>query len=98
MKGTAIQVTSAARFSTDDERWQAIVERDHAADGAFVFSVRTTGVYCRPSCPARRARCENVRFHGTAKDAERAGFRPCKRCRPKTERGKVSGTKSKIGS
>ena len=66
----------------DDPRWTAIVARDAAADGTFVFSVRSTGVYCRPSCPARPARRENVAFHATCEDAERAGFRACKRCRP----------------
>jgi AraC family transcriptional regulator of adaptative response/methylated-DNA-[protein]-cysteine methyltransferase len=66
----------------DDPRWAAIVARDGSADGRFVYSVRTTGVYCRPSCAARRARIENVSFHATCADAERAGFRPCLRCRP----------------
>ena len=66
----------------DDERWAAVVRRDRSADGAFYYSVRTTGVYCRPSCAARRARRDNVRFHATCAEAERAGFRPCKRCRP----------------
>jgi AraC family transcriptional regulator of adaptative response/methylated-DNA-[protein]-cysteine methyltransferase len=67
---------------TDAERWTAVVARDRRADGAFYYSVRTTGVYCRPSCGARQARRENVGFHATCADAERAGFRPCKRCRP----------------
>ena len=67
----------------DEERlWQAVVARDKALDGTFYYSVETTGVYCRPSCPSRRARRENVRFHATAGAAEAAGFRPCKRCRP----------------
>ena len=66
----------------EDPRWRAVVERDHSFDGVFLFSVATTGVYCRPSCAARRARPENVRFHDTREDAEAAGFRPCKRCRP----------------
>src|SRR5262249_18212321 len=66
----------------DDARWKAVERRDRAADGTFVYSVRTTGVYCRPSCAARRPRRENVAFHKTCADAERAGFRPCKRCRP----------------
>ena len=61
--------------------WNAVCRRDRSADGAFFYSVRTTGVYCRPSCGARPHR-ENVAFHATAADAERAGFRPCKRCRP----------------
>jgi AraC family transcriptional regulator of adaptative response/methylated-DNA-[protein]-cysteine methyltransferase len=59
-----------------------VVARDPEADGRFFYSVRTTGVYCRPSCPARPARPENVQFHATRAEAERAGFRPCKRCRP----------------
>src|SRR5262249_49974251 len=66
----------------DDACWKALKRRDRAADGTFVYSVRTTGVYCRPSCAARLPRRENVTFHETCADAERAGFRPCKRCRP----------------
>lgn len=77
---------SAARplplFANDDERWDAVRRRDHVAIGAFVYSVRTTGVYCRPACGARLPRREKVGFHATCADAERAGFRPCKRCRP----------------
>jgi AraC family transcriptional regulator of adaptative response/methylated-DNA-[protein]-cysteine methyltransferase len=71
-----------ARFASDAERWAAVARRDPMADGTFYFSVRTTGIYCRPSCPSRRARREHVAFHRTREDAERAGFRPCKRCRP----------------
>jgi AraC family transcriptional regulator of adaptative response/methylated-DNA-[protein]-cysteine methyltransferase len=63
-------------------RWRAIAARDPAADGTFLYAVRTTGVYCRPSCGARTPRRENVSFFTVAADAERAGFRPCKRCRP----------------
>lgn len=66
----------------EDPRWQALVTRDRKADGTFVYSVATTGVYCRPSCGARRPRPENVAFHDDVAAAERAGFRPCKRCRP----------------
>ena len=65
-----------------DPRWASVVARDPAADGKFYYSVATTGVYCRPSCAARLARPENVRFHETCEDAEKAGFRPCKRCKP----------------
>jgi AraC family transcriptional regulator of adaptative response/methylated-DNA-[protein]-cysteine methyltransferase len=65
-----------------DPRWAALVARSAEADGTFFYSVRTTGVYCRPSCRSRRPRPENVRFHRTREDAERAGFRPCKRCQP----------------
>jgi AraC family transcriptional regulator of adaptative response/methylated-DNA-[protein]-cysteine methyltransferase len=69
-------------FSNDEDRWQAVVNRDPAADGVFYYSVRTTGVYCRPSCGARLALRANVRFHATCREAEEAGFRPCKRCKP----------------
>jgi AraC family transcriptional regulator of adaptative response/methylated-DNA-[protein]-cysteine methyltransferase len=72
----------AQPFAGDEARWNAVVRRDPAADGAFYYAVRTTGVYCRPSCAARLARRENVEFHATCADAERAGYRPCKRCRP----------------
>ena len=65
-----------------DPRWTAVVARDSRADGKFFYAVRTTGVYCRPSCGSRRARPENLQFYATAADAERAGFRPCKRCKP----------------
>ncbi|MFT3925955.1 MAG: bifunctional DNA-binding transcriptional regulator/O6-methylguanine-DNA methyltransferase Ada [Myxococcales bacterium] len=66
----------------DDPRWAQLVARDAGADGQFYYSVETTGVYCRPSCGARRPNPKNVRFHATPQDAERAGYRPCKRCRP----------------
>lgn len=69
-------------FESEDQRWLAVRRRLREADGAFVYSVRTTGVYCRPSCAARLALRENVRFHASCVEAERAGFRPCKRCRP----------------
>jgi AraC family transcriptional regulator of adaptative response/methylated-DNA-[protein]-cysteine methyltransferase len=65
-----------------DPRWAAVVARDAGADGKFFYSVKTTGVYCRPSCGARAPRPENVGFHLTKAAAERAGFRPCKRCKP----------------
>lgn len=65
-----------------DPRWQDVVARNKGADGRFFYSVKTTGVYCRPSCAARLAKPENVRFHATPADAEQAGFRACKRCKP----------------
>jgi AraC family transcriptional regulator, regulatory protein of adaptative response / methylated-DNA-[protein]-cysteine methyltransferase len=77
---TKSEMRAAAVVS--DTRWRAVVTRDPRADGQFFYSVRTTGVYCRPSCAARGARQENVDFHVSAEAAERAGFRPCKRCRP----------------
>jgi AraC family transcriptional regulator of adaptative response/methylated-DNA-[protein]-cysteine methyltransferase len=73
-------------FVNDQARWQAVVNRDGAAEGCFFYSVRTTGVYCRPACPAKLPLRENVRFHATREDAEAAGFRPCKRCRPTEQR------------
>jgi AraC family transcriptional regulator of adaptative response/methylated-DNA-[protein]-cysteine methyltransferase len=71
-----------AHDHNDEARWTALRARDAAADGTFVYSVKTTGVYCRPSCAARPARPENVAFHATVAAAERAGFRACKRCKP----------------
>jgi len=72
----------APTFSGDEARWEAVIRRDRIADGTFYYAVQTTGVYCRPSCPARRARRENVQFFVTCDAAEQAGYRPCKRCRP----------------
>src|SRR5215217_9446451 len=66
-----------------DGRWQAVVNRDRGHDGQFVLAVSTTGIYCRPSCPARRPRPENVSFFANPAAAERAGYRACRRCRPK---------------
>ena len=77
---TKSEMRAAAIVS--DPRWDAVVRRDRRADGQFFYSVKTTGVYCRPSCAARVARPENVEFHVSAQAAEHAGFRPCKRCRP----------------
>lgn len=71
-----------ALADASDARWAAVCARDRGADGSFVYSVETTGIYCRPSCPARRPRRAHVGFHGSPADAERAGFRPCRRCRP----------------
>lgn len=79
-----------AATTTGDPRWAAVVARDPAADGRFFYSVKTTGVYCRPSCASRTARPENVEFHATAAAAERAGFRPCKRCKPDQPGGQVA--------
>jgi AraC family transcriptional regulator of adaptative response/methylated-DNA-[protein]-cysteine methyltransferase len=66
-----------------DVRWTAVIAKDKRADGQFFYSVRTTGVYCRPSCASRPARRENVAFHRSCDAAEAAGFRACKRCRPR---------------
>ena len=65
-----------------DEMYRALLDRDAAYDGVFVVAVKTTGIFCRPTCPARKPKFENVAFHATNDEARRAGFRPCKRCRP----------------
>lgn len=70
------------RFNSDDDKWRAVLARDKTADGAFFYGVVTTGVYCRPSCGARQPRRENVAFFRTQAEAEKAGYRACKRCRP----------------
>src|ERR1700723_2445837 len=69
--------------AAEEARWNALSARDSSQDGRFVFAVSSTGVYCRPSCPARRPRRENVRFFLPPEQAEQAGYRACLRCRPK---------------
>lgn len=76
-----------SEFAVDDERWQAIVERDKRRDGSFVYAVATTGIYCRPSCPSRRPHRQNVGVYATPDAAESAGFRACHRCQPRSESG-----------
>lgn len=66
----------------DDARWRIALAKDRRFDGAFVTGVHSTGIYCRPSCPARPPKRENVRFYATPEDAEAAGLRPCLRCKP----------------
>lgn len=79
---TTMKDAEMAEATLKDPRWALVATRDVAADSKFFYSVRTTGVYCRPSCGARLARPENVRFHASCAEAERAGFRACKRCKP----------------
>jgi AraC family transcriptional regulator of adaptative response/methylated-DNA-[protein]-cysteine methyltransferase len=74
--------TLIAEFATDEARWTAVQARDAAADQAFVYAVRSTGIYCRPSCPSRLARRDHVDFYPSSLAAEQAGFRSCKRCHP----------------
>ena len=84
MSKSAPQASTRRRArDEEDSYWNALLTRDSAFDGKFYYSVLTTGVYCRPSCPSRLARRENVSFHPSCEEAERAGFRPCKRCKPK---------------
>ncbi|MEL7197602.1 MAG: bifunctional DNA-binding transcriptional regulator/O6-methylguanine-DNA methyltransferase Ada [Pseudomonadota bacterium] len=70
---------------TDDERWNIALAKDRRFDGAFVTGVHSTGIYCRPSCPARAPLRKNVKFYANAADAEAAGLRACKRCSPNTQ-------------
>ena len=74
--------TETSGYAGDEQRWAATVARDTEADGHFYYAVTTTGVYCKPSCPSRRARRDNVRFYDTSAAARQDGFRPCKRCLP----------------
>jgi AraC family transcriptional regulator, regulatory protein of adaptative response / methylated-DNA-[protein]-cysteine methyltransferase len=69
-------------FRSPERRWAAVVERDAAADGAFLYAVRSTGVVCRPGCASRTPKREHVAFFDTFEEAQRAGFRPCRRCTP----------------
>lgn len=71
-----------AIIENDDACWARVLARDAAADGRFVYGIRTTGIYCRPACPSGPARRENVAFFAGCAEAEAAGFRACKRCRP----------------
>lgn len=75
--------TSSVTATEKDPRWAAVVAKDHNADGRFYYAVKTTGVYCRPSCAARLANPRNVSFYASPTAAEAAGFRACKRCKPK---------------
>jgi AraC family transcriptional regulator, regulatory protein of adaptative response / methylated-DNA-[protein]-cysteine methyltransferase len=75
-------MNGSAQFAHDDARWQAVLARDARADGAFVYAVRSTGIYCRPSCASRRPRPAQVAFFADGAAAEEAGFRACRRCRP----------------
>lgn len=81
MNALAPKQLNVHQYSTDDERWQAIVVRDKEADGQFFYAISTTGIYCYPSCPSRLAKRANTFFFKTAAEAGYAGFRPCKRCK-----------------
>lgn len=83
-------MTKPANFTghanlTDDQRWEIALAKDRRFDGVFVTGVHSTGIYCRPSCPARAPYRKNVRFYATSAEAEAAGLRACKRCSPKTQ-------------
>lgn len=91
LESEVVSAMSADRNnSNNDRRWQAVVDRNPALDGQFVFAVSSTGVYCRPSCAARRPRRENVQFFAAPMEAEAAGYRACLRCHPKSLGGNQS--------
>jgi AraC family transcriptional regulator of adaptative response/methylated-DNA-[protein]-cysteine methyltransferase len=91
LESEVVSAMSADRNnSNNDRRWQAVVDRNSALDGQFVFAVSSTGVYCRPSCAARRPRRENVQFFAAPMEAEAAGYRACLRCHPKLLGGNQS--------
>jgi AraC family transcriptional regulator of adaptative response/methylated-DNA-[protein]-cysteine methyltransferase len=90
-----ISLQSGDAQPNDDQCWNAVVARDSGHDGEFVFAVATTGVYCRPSCPARRPRRENVTFYSRPEQAEKAGFRACLRCRPRSFSGNPQSDSAK---
>lgn len=93
MRATKTQTKSHIPASAEARYWQAYLARDFRADGTFVLAVRSTHVYCRPSCPARRPLRRNVVFYRTGEEAEKQGFRACLRCRP----NEVSGAASLVG-
>lgn len=78
--------TTSLQPINESRAWTSVLSRDKDSDGAFIYAVVTTGVYCRPSCPSRRPHRGNVRFFSSADSAERAGFRACQRCRPRSSR------------
>src|SRR3954465_13375189 len=78
---TSASVDNVSRLDADTA-WAAFMRRDRGWDGQVIGAVRTTGIYCKPSCPARRPKREHVQFFATAEEARAAGFRPCLRCRP----------------
>jgi AraC family transcriptional regulator, regulatory protein of adaptative response / methylated-DNA-[protein]-cysteine methyltransferase len=82
MSGTDMTMNPSKQTAAIDSRWARIVVRDKTADGQFWYSVATTGIYCRPSCPSRAANPKNVQLHDTIDSARATGFRPCKRCNP----------------
>src|SRR5437870_3866664 len=78
----SMAVAQSSERLNDAARWRAVIDRDRGVDGLFVYAVRSTGVYCRPSCPSRRPRADRVLFFDEPGAARAAGYRACKRCAP----------------
>jgi len=91
MSQTTIEPTMASALD-NETRWQATEQRNTRFDGLFVYAVRSTGIYCRPTCPSRRPRREQVEFFDACDAAEAAGFRPCRRCRPRDVASEIATT------
>ncbi|HSE25270.1 MAG TPA: Ada metal-binding domain-containing protein, partial [Pyrinomonadaceae bacterium] len=83
---SAVMMMPNQDFDRNDEWWQAILARDQRYDGQFVFAVKSTKIFCRASCPSRRPTRERVTFYAVPEAAEQAGYRACKRCKPKSAR------------
>jgi AraC family transcriptional regulator, regulatory protein of adaptative response / methylated-DNA-[protein]-cysteine methyltransferase len=92
----AVRDLTDLAFSSDEQRWQALLHRDQRADGAFLYAVRSTAVYCRPTCSSRLPNRENVVFFTSSSAAEEAGFRPCKRCSPREASAREHHVKAMI--
>src|SRR5262245_953761 len=83
----SLAMATTMKPKDESRQWQAVLERNSAEDGKFVFAVSSTGIYCRPSCPSKRPRRENVTFYPAPQEAEQAGYRACLRCRPRSVSG-----------
>ena len=80
-----MEQTKGTNHLSNEDKWHIVLTRDHTYNGIFVYAVHSTGIYCKPSCPARRPKLEHVMFFSSTQEAEDAGFRPCQRCRPNEE-------------
>ena len=83
---TGSEIPEAIRMQPPEALWNAVRDRDRGADGKFVYAVRSTGIYCRPSCPSKKPQRKQVEFYALPEAAEQKGFRACRRCKPRTVR------------
>jgi AraC family transcriptional regulator of adaptative response/methylated-DNA-[protein]-cysteine methyltransferase len=75
-------MTQFSKYINDVDRWKAVVDRENSADGCFYYAVKTTGIFCRPSCSSKLPNCENVEYFLSCQEAQASGYRACKKCRP----------------